>query len=97
MADAGLPIGYPLTRANIESGVITGITAFATTTASTVGFYGADRTVQPADANQAALTFTTALTGGVGFTTATAFSALTAQLENIRASLVLLGLLKGSA
>jgi hypothetical protein len=64
---------------------------------STVGFYGVTRVAQPANAAQAALTLTTATTGGVGFSTATAFSAMTAQLENIRASLVLLGLLKGSA
>lgn len=64
--------------------------------ASTVGFYGVTPVVQPTNAAQAALALTTGLTGGVGFTTTTAFSAFTAQLENIRASLVLLGLLKGS-
>lgn len=67
------------------------------TSGSTVGFFGASQTTQPANAAQAALALTTGLTGGVGFTTTTAFSAFTAQLENIRASLVLLGLLKGSA
>lgn len=64
---------------------------------STVGFYGVTPIVQPTNANQAALTSTTATaTGGFSFTTSTAFSAMLAQLENIRASLVLLGLLKGS-
>jgi len=67
------------------------------TSGSTLGFYGVAQIAQPANAAQAALTLTTATTGGVGFSTATAFSAMTAQLENIRASLVLLGLLKGSA
>lgn len=67
------------------------------TATSYVGFYGVGPVQQPANAAQAALTLTTGLTGGVGFTTTTAFTAFIAQLENIRASLVLLGLLKGSA
>lgn len=62
-----------------------------------VSFYGVDPIVQPSNAAQAALTLTTATSSGFGFSTATAFNAFTAQLENIRASLVLLGLLKGSA
>lgn len=66
-------------------------------TGSTVSFYGASPTAQPASASQAALTLTTATSGGFGFVSATAFNAFTAQLENIRASLVLQGLLKGSA
>lgn len=61
-----------------------------------LSFYGVAVTTQPTNAAQAALTLTTGLTGGIGFTTTTAFSAFTAQLENIRASLVLLGLIKGS-
>lgn len=68
-----------------------------TSAASLVAFYGATPVVQPANAAQAALTLTTALSSGFGFTSATAFNAFTAQLENIRASLVTLGLLKGSA
>jgi len=64
---------------------------------SKAGFFTATPTTQPANAAQAALTLTTALASGFGFTSATAFNAFTAQLENIRASLVLLGLLKGSA
>lgn len=64
---------------------------------SKAGFFSAAPITQPANAAQAALTLTTATTSGFGFSTATAFNAFTAQLENIRASLVLLGLLKGSA
>lgn len=64
---------------------------------SYVGFYGVGPVVQPANAAQAALTLVTGVTGGLGFSTTTAFTAFIAQLENIRASLVLLGLLKGSA
>lgn len=68
-----------------------------TTPTSLISFYGIDPIVQPANAAQAALTLTTATTSGFGFSTATAFNAFSAQLENIRASLVALGLLKGSA
>lgn len=69
----------------------------STSTGSTVGFYGVAKTAQPANAAQAALTLTTATVCGFAFSTASAFQQFTAQLENIRASLVLLGLLKGSA
>lgn len=61
-----------------------------------VGFFGITPTTQPTNAAQAALTLVTATTGGFGFSTSAAFAAFTAQLENIRASLVLLGLIKGS-
>lgn len=68
-----------------------------TSSGSLVGFFGVSAKAQPANAAQAALTLTTALASGFGFTTATAFNAFIAQLENIRASLVTLGILKGSA
>lgn len=61
-----------------------------------VAFYGITPTTQPTNSAQAALTLTTATSGGFGFSTSAAFNAFTAQLENIRASLVLLGLIKGS-
>lgn len=66
-------------------------------TTDPVGFYGTNGISQRASADQAALTLTTATTGGVGYSTATAFSAAVAQLEEIRATLVALGLMKGSA
>jgi hypothetical protein len=61
------------------------------------GFFGVTPVVQPANAAQAALTVTTATVCGYGFPNATAFNSFIAQLENMRASLVTLGLLKGSA
>lgn len=61
-----------------------------------IAFFGITPTTQPTNAAQAALTLTTATSGGFGFSTSAGFAAFTAQLENIRASLVLLGLLKGS-
>ena len=78
---------------------LTGLDGIAMTTGGTAGFYGVAQVAQPANAAQAALTLTTGLQGAsaYGFTTLTGFNAMTAQLENIRASLVLLGLLKGSA
>lgn len=66
-------------------------------TSDPVGFYGTNGITQRASSAQAALTLTTAVSGGYGFSTATAFTAATAQLEEIRATLVALGLMKGSA
>jgi hypothetical protein len=67
-----------------------------TSATSLIAFYGVTPIVQPTSAAQAALTLTTATSGGFGFVSSAAFNAFSAQLENIRASLVLLGLLKGS-
>ena len=64
--------------------------------ADKLGFYGVSPIVQPSGSAQAALTLTTATSNGFGFSTATAFDDAVAQLEEIRASLVALGLLKGS-
>jgi len=69
----------------------------STSSGSTVGFYGVTKVAQPANAAQAALTLVTAVSGGFGFSTSAGFAAFTAQLENMRASLVSLGLLKGGA
>jgi hypothetical protein len=61
-----------------------------------LGFYGVTPVVQPSGSAQSALTLTTATSGGFGFSTSAAFNAAVAQLEEIRASLVDLGLIKGS-
>jgi hypothetical protein len=61
-----------------------------------VGFFGVTPVVRPTNSAQAALTATTATSGGFGFATSANFASFIAQLENIRASLVTLGLLKGS-
>lgn len=87
--------GPAITTGSIDIGLGSPQTV-GTTASSLIAFYGVTPIVQPTNAAQAALTLTTGLTGGVGFTTSTAFTAFIAQLENIRASLVLLGLLKGS-
>ena len=61
-----------------------------------IAFFGATPITQPTSSSQAALTLITATSGGFGFSTSAGFAAFTTQLENIRANLVLLGLLKGS-
>lgn len=61
-----------------------------------VAFFGSTPVTQPTNGAQAAMTLTTATSGGFGFVSSAAFNAFTAQLENIRANLVTLGLLKGS-
>lgn len=61
-----------------------------------VSFYGVTPVVQPSGSAQAALTLTTATTSGFGFASSAAFNAFTAQLEELRASLVDLGLIAGS-
>lgn len=63
-----------------------------------VGFWGVTPVVQPAGAAQAALTLTTTTSSSpVGLVTASGFVALFALLEEIRASLVDCGIMKGSA
>jgi hypothetical protein len=66
-------------------------------TSDLVGFYGTAPIALRASAAQGALVSASALVCGVGFPTSAAFVSFTNQLENIRASLVALGLLKGSA
>ena len=68
-----------------------------TNSGSKAAFFGVTPTTQPASSAQAALTLTTATSGGFGFVSSAAFNSFSAQLENMRASLVLLGLLKGGA
>jgi hypothetical protein len=80
---------YEQLSANTDDGCQIGISA-----SEKVAFFGVTPTTQPTNAAQAALTLTTA--GAIGFNTTAGFLAMVAQLENIRASLVALGLLKGS-
>ncbi len=61
-----------------------------------VAFFGITPATQPTNSAQAALSLTTATSGGFGFVSSAAFNSFTAQLENIRASLVTLGIIKGS-
>jgi len=61
-----------------------------------IGFWGTSPSAQRTSSSQAALTLTTATTGGYGFTTTTGFSALVAQVNEIAATLTAAGLWKGS-
>lgn len=76
-----------------NDGTILGQTA----TTAKVGFFAATPVVQPTNANQAAVVTTAPTSGGTSFayTSAQAISILT-LLNQIRADLVTLGLLKGS-
>lgn len=65
--------------------------------ADVLGFHGTAPTAQRSGSAQAALTLTTATSGGFGFSTSAAFVAATAQLEEIRAALVAKGFIKGSS
>ena len=63
-----------------------------------VGFYGTTAVVQRASAAQVALSIiTVSTTSGRGFNTSAGFDDMIAQLEEIRAALVGMGILKGSA
>lgn len=64
--------------------------------ADTIGFFGVTPVARPSGSAQAALTLVTATSNGFGFSTSAAFTAFINQLEEIRASLVDLGLLTGS-
>lgn len=87
--------GPSITTGSIDIGLGSPQTV-GTSATSYIAFYGVTPITQPTSSAQAALTLTTATSNGFGFSTSAAFNAFSAQLENIRASLVLLGLLKGS-
>lgn len=61
------------------------------------GFYGATPIVQPTSANEAAASATAATTTSPwGFTTSTQANAIVTLVNQLRADLVALGLIKGS-
>lgn len=80
---------------NFNTGTITGST-FGTTTSQKIGFHGATATVQRAGAAQAAVVTTAPTTGSYGYTQTQAAAILT-LLNEIRATLVEKGIMKGSA
>lgn len=71
--------------------------SFGKDTTSKIGFHGVSPAAQRAGAAQSTLTITTMSQGGYGFVTSGGFTALLAQVEEIRAALVEKGLIKGSA
>lgn len=98
----------PVGATTASTGAFTTLTASGATTLNgnvacgnavgdTVAFYGVAGSTQRASAKQAALTLVTANTNGYAFTTAAAFTSFIDQLEEMRATLVALGLMKGSA
>ena len=81
----------------VQLGNGTGGVRLGSAVTSKVGFYGTTPIVQRSGADQAALTLTTGVSGGAGFTTVTAFNAAVALLVEVRAALVALGAIKGSS
>jgi hypothetical protein len=69
---------------------------FGKDTAEKVSFHGVTPVIQRSNANQTALTLTTATTAGFGFSTSTAFNSAVALLVEIRAALVEKGIIAGS-
>jgi hypothetical protein len=66
-------------------------------TSGKIGFYGlATPIVQRTGSSMTALTLTTAVSGGFGHGTSAAFAAHIAQIEEIRATLVALGIHAGA-
>lgn len=83
--------------ANIAAGTTTG-TKIGTATTQKLGFYNATPIVQRSGASQAAVTTTAATnTSPYGFTTAAQADAIVTLVNELRAALVALGLIKGSA
>lgn len=89
-------LGVATSKADIDSGMVTGLSTLTTATDSTVGFYGATAVARRAAATQATLTLTLT-TGGVGFVTTAQAQAVADQLNEIRALLTQYGLWKGGA
>lgn len=76
------------------------ITNLGSVVTSKVGFYGVTPIVQRAGSAQVALTTalsSVTVTGAYGFALSSGFSALLAQVEEIRAALVAMGAIKGAA
>lgn len=90
-------LGVATSKADLDSGTITGLTQFATVSSATIGFFGASQVAQPSGAAQAAVSTAAATSGSAiyGFTSAQANGIVT-LVNQIRSDLVTLGLLKGS-
>lgn len=80
-------------------GKTTGVatTVLGEMTTDPVGFYGTNGVAQRSGSSQAALTLTTSLQSGFGFTTSAGLVALLAQVEEIRATMAAMGQFKGAA
>ena len=77
---------------NLPDGAYIGLSA-----TEKIGFYGTTPIAQRSGASQGTYTTTTVQSSGWGFATSTAADAASALLTEIRASLVAIGIIKGSA
>lgn len=83
-------LGVADSKADIDEGVVTGLSRFATATGSSVGFYGATPITQRASSVQA----NSAVSVSSNITVA---ASLTAWIVEVTATLNALGVWKGSA
>jgi hypothetical protein len=91
-------LGVAESKADIDSGTITGVTTLTVASGGTAQFFTTAAAIaQPSGSAQAALATTAATTGAAtyGLTSAQANGVIT-LLNEIRSSLVNLGLIKGS-
>lgn len=87
-------------RQNLEDPRITGNITLQGTASSRIGFFGAATGAQPASASQAAVASTAAASVSAtqwGYSTSTQANAIVTLVNQLRADLVTLGLIKGSA
>lgn len=89
-------LGVSTSKADIDSGTITGLTALTTARGATMGFFGATAIVQRASSAQTTLSLTIKHTSAYGFSTSAQLTAVKNQLAEICATLKLSGLWKGS-
>lgn len=102
----GTMSGYTITGGTISGAVasVTGLTAtgnvsLCDATTDTLGFYGATPSAQPTSSNEAAAAATAAVSISAtqwGFSTSTQANAAITLVNQLRADLVTLGLIKGS-
>ena len=90
-------LGVADSKADIDEGSITGITALGTSTSALIGFYGVTRVAQPTGATQATIvaTFIT-ISSGFGFTSSDQVVSGIAAIHQIQHVLKTLGLWRGS-
>jgi len=86
-------------RQRLDDPILEGAVTWRGTASSRVGFFGATPGAQPASASQAAVATTAAtnLSSQFGYTTSTQANAIVTLVNQLRADLVTLGIIKGSA
>lgn len=89
-----------MSRLNLEDPRITGNITMQGTASSRIGFFAAAPAAQPASSNQGAVASTAAASVSAtqwGYSTSTQANAIVTLVNQLRADLVTLGLIKGAA